>query len=686
MGRVGVGLLVSVLGIVAAVGCSALGDGKDGSQGHEAGQAGTGTIGAQLTLPGGEHLSAASYKLTNGTYSYAGNVDISATNMLSFTITSVVAGGGYTLSVTGGSDDGTVTCNSSVGPITVVNQTTTSVSVALECTVNQGRDAGSLAINGTATNCPVWNTIVANPVDVTLDAGANVDDSGSTGSTSIFPGVAPVPADIGVGQSLVLVGGAAAPDPGMLAFHWSTTGGSLSSATGTRDPNSNDAGAENQTLFTCPPVPGPITITLTLTDGPIPPGGGCDAPYTTGTVTVNCQAAPACTFGTGCGTGSICNAAGNCVPALFSVLTLNGIDGGIIDSHGTYLPVSIQNYNLSGTPVGSAVTLPTSASGGQQAVTLMGNTVTEGDLTTSEDGRYLVTTGWNVLPAGHLSGTSNPVIARIAANGTVDTSTVVTGAFGGLTARSVVSHDGAEFWVSGASSDTSPGNAGGIWYESFGSTAPLQLLSSPDGINQPDVYTRWIRLFGGQLYSGTDESPPYMVSVGSGEPSAGTPALTTLPGAFTTWSGPTPSPYAFAAFNLFGGAGPDTLYIADDGINPTGSNDVAGPGSVSTGGGGLAKWSFTPATGWSRIWNINAGTFPADAGTVAGAVIGFRGVAGFATGTTVTLMATTADTEGNPDSLAVVVVDNGAVTPPPVTVVATTSLSRVFRGVALTPQ
>ena len=69
-----------------------------------------------------------------------------------------------------------------------------------------------------------------------------------------------------------------------------------------------------------------------------------------------------------------------------------------------------------------------------------------------------------------------------------------------------------------------------------------------------------------------------------------------------------------------------------------------------------------------------------------GAAMGFRGVAGFANGTNVTLMATTADNEGNPDSLAVVLVDNGSATPPPVSVVVTTPPNQVFRGVALTPQ
>ena len=689
MGRVGTVLLACVFGVAVAAGCSVLGSrGGEGNQGHQGAPDGTGTIGAELTLPGGEHLSSGNYTLTNGTYSYAGAINITATNTLSFTITSVVAGGGYMLTLTAGSDDGTITCNSTVGPITVANRTTTSVAVALQCTVNQGHDAGSLAINGTATNCPVWNTIVANPVNVTVDAGLNVDDGGTVGSTAILPGTTPVPADIDVGQSLVLIGGATAPNPGLIAFNWSTTGGSLSSATGTNDPNSNDAGTENQTIFTCPPVAGTFTITMTLTDGPIPPGGGCDTNFTTGTVTVNCQAAsaPSCgAFGTGCGDGGqICNAAGSCVPALFSVVVLTSLDGGMIPNNTTGLPVSIQEYTLGGTPMGAPVALPQVASGSQQPITIMGNDITEGDLTTSVNGRYLSMTGWATAPGTGQLG--QPVVARIDALGNVDTSTVVTGAFqtqSPFSYRSAVSNNGNEFWVSGVAFGDQQGNTGGIWYVPFGTTTGTQVVSLPDSnVNgNVDVFARWLRIYNGQLYSSSDELPPYMFTVGSGLPTSLAP-IASLGLADTV----APSPYGFLFFNLSGGAGPDTLYIADDGVNPVGTRDNGGTGSMDTGGAGLSKWTFSVGTGWTQVWNITSATWPADAGgTFSGQPIGFRGLAGFATGTTVTLMATTGNVQGMRDSLTVVLVDDGGPKPTP-QMVAQSPINQVFRGIALTPQ
>jgi hypothetical protein len=66
--------------------------------------------------------------------------------------------------------------------------------------------------------------------------------------------------------------------------------------------------------------------------------------------------------------------------------------------------------------------------------------------------------------------------------------------------------------------------------------------------------------------------------------------------------------------------------------------------------------------------------------------IGFRGVAGFATGTSVTLIATTASGTGNPDSLVVMQDPSGSASPPSFTTIATSAASQVFRGVALTPQ
>ncbi len=620
-----------------------------GSGGPDSGGAATtGTVSARWTLPGGEHVSAVTYTLTNGPNSYSGSIGASTSSVISFVVGSVADGSGYTLAVSATSDDGRVHCAGSSAAFDVAGQTTTLVNVMASCMADG--EAGAVVIDSVMSNCPIWNTVVA-----------------SRGTAYV----------VGSGSTIQLTATARAPDPASMAFQWATGAGTISAA-----PQS-DSGTDAAT-FTCPTTPGIVPITLIVTDGPLPDGGGCDPKFNRVTFSVDCLP---CTFGVGCGDGGqICNAGGACVPALFSVVVLNSIDGGVIDSHGTYLPMSIQNYNVAGAPVGSPIALPTAAIGSQQPITLQGNVITEGDLTTSADGRYLVTTGWNVPPAGRPGLSTNPVVARIDPSGTIDTSTVISGAFyPTLSVRSAVASDGSGFWVSGAANDNSPGNGGGIWYVPFGGTAPTQLVSLPDGVNAPDVYSRWMRIFGGQLYGGFDEAPPYMATVGTGLVTTGSPAVTPLPGSFATWAGATPSPYGFAIFSLYG-SGPDTMYIADDGINPIGGLDVASATSGSTGGGGLSKWSYSASSGWSQVWSINAGTWAADAGVFSGAPIGFRGLAGFSTGTTVTLMATTADSEGNPDSLAVVVFDDGSSTPPTPTVVATTPVTQVFRGIALTPQ
>jgi hypothetical protein len=263
----------------------------------------TGALGMQLTLPGGEHISKINYTLTNGINTLTGSYNVSGTATLSFVIGSVPAGTGYSLSITGTSDDGNYTCSFPApgdpltSNITVVNRTTTVVNVNLQCLSNQGQDAGSILVNAVQSNCPVWNTIVANPYNITLDAGQNVNNSGAAGATAFLGGASPT-AMIQDSQQLVLVGSATGPNPGALSFTWTTTGGTISPAAGTIDPNSTDAGTTNQTIFTCPATgASTFTVTLTVSDGPLPDGGSCDPKFTTGTVQVQCTSVVPCAGG-----------------------------------------------------------------------------------------------------------------------------------------------------------------------------------------------------------------------------------------------------------------------------------------------------------------------------------------------------------------------------------------------------
>jgi hypothetical protein len=320
-------LIFGLAAAAVAVACSNGHEGTTGpsSTGPSVGPAsdGIGEVGMSLTLPGGEHYSRLDYKLANATNTLTGHYDITQTNTLSFTIGSVPAGSGYGLSLTTTSDDGAFTCSFPAvdamvtSNITVVNRTTTVVNVNMQCVNNQGLDSGSVLIGASTSQCPVWNTIVANPVNITLDAGQNVNDAGAAGGV-FMPG-GPAMAAIQDGQQLVLVGSATAPNPAALAFTWtvSGTGASVSSAAGQRDPNSTDAGTTNQTIFTCPAAPSAtqtFTVTMTLNDGS--DAAGCDAAFTTATVQVQCSnpapcgGSPTAPAGTASGLQNVCDTNG----------------------------------------------------------------------------------------------------------------------------------------------------------------------------------------------------------------------------------------------------------------------------------------------------------------------------------------------------------------------------------------
>jgi hypothetical protein len=200
------------------------------------------------------------------------------------------------------SDDGKDICSfpAQGDPLTsninVINRTTTVVSVNMQCVNIQGLDSGSVLVNATQSNCPVWNTIVANPENIVLN-GTNVNDSGTPGTSVAFNPAASILGVINDGQQAVIVGSGTGPNQAALTFTWSITagmGGTLSSAAGTLDPNGtgqpNGQSATNQTIFSCPAAPAAtqtFTIQLVMNDGA--DAGSCDPNFTTGTVQIECS-------------------------------------------------------------------------------------------------------------------------------------------------------------------------------------------------------------------------------------------------------------------------------------------------------------------------------------------------------------------------------------------------------------
>jgi hypothetical protein len=248
-------------------------------------------------------------------------------------------------------------------------------------------------------------------------------------------------------------------------------------------------------------------------------------------------------------------------------------------------PVFLDEYTPAGLLVQS-VSLPVKESGSNHILTLSGKAITEGALSLSADGRYLVLVGFDTI-AGYANvstGVTNRTIALVDSSGTVNTSS---GYYAGSAYvldnfRSGFTNDGTGFWTAGAGNNAS----GGTWYTPFGSfsNAATQLDSTiPD--------TRVVRAFDGQLYFTADDNVgnvPGLYKVGSGTPTTANQPISLLPGFDSADS--LPSPFAFVFFDENPDVpGVDVVYICDD--------DVTAPV------GGLYKFSLVNGT-WVYNGNI----------------------------------------------------------------------------------
>jgi hypothetical protein len=629
-----------VLALVLGAGCSSRDAGS--AAGSEAPSDATGVLSAQLILPGGEHISSVSWTLANAFHTYSGTVDVSNSSTASFVIGNVAAGDNYTLSLMAVSDDGSVTCSGSQTGISVAGRQSSAANVPLVCTTPS--DAGSVLLNGVTSSCPVWNTIVANP----------------TSALTIPPN-----------NQVTLYANAQSPNPAGLAFSWVTPAGTVSGTT-------NDGAGNGTATFTCPSTPGPVTISMTVSDGPLPDGGSCPASYTTGTVIVSCVqcfsasdcpasgttcAVPACNSGV-CGFtdlppgsacadhgGTICNGAGQCVPPTIAVVRIG--DGTVVPAMTQSQPVFLDQYQLTGTVSGS-VRLPMVASGANQPFTLSPGYMGDGALSTSVNGRYLILAGYATPPgnADPVVGGYPRIVARVDASGNADTSsTLASSAFFQVPVRSAVSVDGSAFWAGGLDMAS-----GGTWYVSLGATGGTQINASP---------VRVLSIVGAQLYgSGETSNPLAIFAIGAGLPTSGPATETEFPG--LPISDGLLSPYAFALLDQNPAVpGPDTLYIASS----RGTTGVAN---------GLQKWVLTPGAdggtpSWTQSTTFNLAT-----------QVGFRGVVALPSAGSVTLVASTfeANDPATPNHL-VVFHDNGSTSIG--TTIATAPANSIFRGVSLWP-
>jgi hypothetical protein len=611
---------------------------------------GLGRVGLTLSLPDGLALTSLNWAVTNSATSFSenGSVGLGDAQSIEFVVGNLPKGSGYAIQVSATDSEGDP-C-SGTGTFAITAGGTSDLVLTVTCTLPP--DA--------ALPADVSAGSVAVEASVVLVPSAAGPQCPGIMSLSISPG------QERIGSSSALSLDVLGPAP---AVSWTQSGAGAGTF--------GDASAAS-TTFACT-APGSVSLEATVS---LPGSGSCaGVAYTTAVGTLLCEvqcntvsdcpasstvcATPACNantcgvsdapIGTACSDsgGSICNGGGSCVVPTFNVVR---VGDGFSALAATTSPVFIDTYGLDGGLVGSPVAMPTTASGSNQPLTLVGTETTEGDLTTSADGRFLVMLGHGDPPGTSVTTSGNCVAAFVASGGAVNGSTSLPSAF--VTAgivRSAVSLDGNELWAAGTASDST----GGIWYS--GSPANAQLIAGSSNVTARDL-----RIAGGQLYADSNANPPGLAAVGTGTPTSGSPTLTTLAGLPTSSSA---SPYGFVFFDLNPSIpGVDTLYIADD---------------RNSAGGGVGKWVLSPTDAgtysWTSAWAEGVAGSAGDAGTGNG----LRGLAGYATGGTVTLMGTTGMAKGAQDSL-VVIVDTGVGIPTP-SVVGTALTNETFRGVALPP-
>lgn len=311
------------------------------------------------------------------------------------------------------------------------------------------------------------------------------------------------------------------------------------------------------------------------------------------------------------------------------------VGDGVASLNSNAAAVFLEEFTPSGSLV-QTVAMPTVVSGANRRLTASGSATSEGFLTRSEDGQYLLVPGYDAaLGTGSITtsnwSTINRVVGRVDAAGNVDTSTALGDSLTGQNPRSATSTNGTDLWLTTANA--------GIRYAVLGSTTSISVASVPASLRVTGV-------FGGQLYVTSASGTTHLASVGTGTPTTSGQTITNLPG-FPTTGGR----YGFFFADLDAGvAGFDTVYTADE-------------------GGQIQKYSLV-----SGNWTAN--------GTVALAAV--RGLTGTVSGSSVTLYVTagsaTTTLQKLTDTSGYNATINGTLS-----VLATAVSSTAFRGVALAP-
>jgi hypothetical protein len=242
--------------------------------------------------------------------------------------------------------------------------------------------------------------------------------------------------------------------------------------------------------------------------------------------------------------------------------------------------------------------LPTVASPGNVALTNSSYSRSEGELSLSTNGQYLVLGGYNSTvdlwgPQSTFSDASvvNRVIGTVDGSGNIST-TSLTDAYSGDNFRGVVSTDGTQFWTAGHAGDTTSGFVHSVQLGASTST----IITGPGDPNNINT----VEIFNGQLYEAVrkvaNDAPAGIYQIGTGLP--------TTAGQTQTLFFQVPQSNPLDVFDGNNPTGPIGFWMTDlDDGNPT-INGV-NVAYIADGEMGIARYDYTNS-GWQFNYYINS--------------------------------------------------------------------------------
>jgi hypothetical protein len=245
--------------------------------------------------------------------------------------------------------------------------------------------------------------------------------------------------------------------------------------------------------------------------------------------------------------------------------------------------VFLDEFTQAGTWVQS-IMMPTNWYGANAPLIADGSAFAQGLITRSQDGRFIVLTGFgatlgqftNFSITGSFASNEAPrVVGLVDGFGNINTTTAQTNHFAEEEIRSAASTDGTNLWFSG--------NGTGIKATTRSSLVATQVEKSVTNVRQINIYSN-------QLYftasSGIRSTTNFAL------PTTTNALVAILPGTATNGT----APFGFALFNLTGGSTPDTLYVAEGTLTFSGE-----------GNGAVLKYSLNSGTNWVNTGSIGAG-------------------------------------------------------------------------------